>query len=152
MDRRHKVAFACFAANALMGLAFGVVYVASPAVMPYHEAAMQTAFSALGRGEQAVLLALMRVAGGGFVAAAVASAFLLARPFRAGERWAAGALVAVQVSMAAGAAYGVATVIARTDALPPWAASLASLLLPVAGWLAVTLHPRDRRLAPRHAH
>ncbi len=152
MDRRHKLAFACFATNAALGLAFGVVYLASPAAMPYHEAAMGTAFSALGVGEQAVILALMRVGGGGFVAVALASALLLARPFRAGERWAAAALLAVQLAMAAGAAYGVGTVILRTGALPPWGAALASLVLPIAGWLAATPRPRIRPLAPRHAH
>ncbi len=151
MDRRRKIALACFAANAALGLAFGIVYLASPAAMPYHEAAMETSFSALGGGEQAVVLALMRVAGGGFVATALASAFLLARPFRAGERWAAGALLAVQLAMAAAAAYGVATVIVRTAASPPWAASLASLVLPVVGWLAAAPHPGIRRLLPRHA-
>jgi hypothetical protein len=75
MDRGRKLAFAFFALNAALGLAFGIVYLVSPAAMPYHEAAMKVAFAALPPGEQAVLLALMRVAGGGFVAAALASGF-----------------------------------------------------------------------------
>ncbi len=151
MDRRHKIAFACFATNAALGLAFGIVYLASPSAMPYHEAAMRTAFSALPLGEQAVILALLRVAGGGLVATAIASGFLLGRPFRAGERWAPGALLAVQLAMAVGTAYGVGIVMALTGARPPWGAALAGLVLPVAGWLAATLHPGIRPLAP-HAH
>ena len=51
--------------------------------------------------------------------------------------------------MAAGVAYGVATVIVLSGAMPAWGASLASVLLPVAGWLVVT-HPGVRPLVPRH--
>jgi hypothetical protein len=53
----------------------------------------------------------------------------------------------VQLAMAGGTAYGIGTVIVRTGALPPWPLSLASVLLPLAGWIAATTNP-VRRAAP----
>jgi hypothetical protein len=151
MDRRRTLAFTCFAANAILGLALGIVYLVSPSAMARQEAAVRAALPALGSGEQALLLALMRAGGVLLGAAAIAAFLALARPFRAGERWAASALRGEQLAMDAGAAFAVATVLVLAGVLPPWGAALASLLLPIAGWAVMAPHPRIRSLVPHLA-
>jgi hypothetical protein len=150
MDRRRTLAFTCFAANAILGLALGIAYLVSPSAMARQEAAVRAALPALGSGEQALLLALMRAGGVLLGAAGIAAFLVLARPFRAGERWAASALRGEQLALAAGA-FAVATVLVLAGVLPPWGAALASLLLPIAGWAVMAPHPRIRSLVPHHA-
>jgi hypothetical protein len=151
MDRRRMLAFTCFVANAVLGAALAIVYLASPAAMARDEAAARAVLPALGPGEQALLVAAVRVGGAVAIAAAAAWLFLRGRPIGAGERWAATAVVGEQYAMALGAAYAVATVLVLAGALPAWGAALASLLLPVAGWAVASPHPRIRSLVPHRA-
>lgn len=147
-QRNLTVSSLFFASNAVLGGAFGLLYVLSPRAMPYHLVAMSTSWTELGAGEQAVLMALMRVAGGGFVAAAIASAFLL-HALRAGDRRAPLALLLVQLAMGLSSAYAVGTVMLRTSATTPWPAALLGVLLPIAGYAAAVRLPRP--LVPRRA-
>jgi hypothetical protein len=141
MGRRWKVAFACFAANVAIAAAFGVTYLLSPRVMPYHAAAMGIPWSEVAPGEQAALLALMRLGGGGLLVTALASAFLLARPFRLRERWAAHALFAVQITLSLAVLYGMGTLTLLSDGRPPWVAAIAGVLLSVIGYWAAVRGP-----------
>ncbi len=53
--------------------------------MPYHSEALGSSWSDVGPKTQVLILALMRVAGGGFLATGLAMFILLIIPFRAGD-------------------------------------------------------------------
>ena len=56
--------------------------------MPYHSLALAKSWSEIEANTQTLILALMRVAGGGFISTGIAIAILLCIPFQAGETWA----------------------------------------------------------------
>ena len=74
--------------TALAGLLFAGLYLFRPAFMPYHEIAVGRPWNELEPGYRMVVLALMRVSGGGFLAASVAIIVLLLIPFRHDRYWA----------------------------------------------------------------
>ena len=53
--------------------------------MPYHSEALGSSWSDVEPKTQVLILALMRVAGGGFLATGLAISILLIIPFRAGD-------------------------------------------------------------------
>ena len=55
-----------------MTLAFGVIYLTRSQFMPYHSLALDKPWSEVESNTQTLILALMRVAGGGFAATEIA--------------------------------------------------------------------------------
>lgn len=133
-----RLAIACHGLAALLLLAFGVAYLARSEFMPYHRDAIGLEWRELHARVQALLLGLMRAAGGGFLASGLAVLLLLAFPFRRGERWARWAVPAVGVAAGAPALYAMLLVRARTPASPPLAAAVAFFALLALG-LALSL-------------
>lgn len=84
MTIRGKAAAVSSSIVALISVVLGSIYLFSSQFMPYHADALGTAWAALEPAEQTRILALMRVAGGGWVAVGIAPAVLVAVPFRQG--------------------------------------------------------------------
>jgi len=61
MTTRGKAAAVSSSIVALVSLVLGSIYLVSPQFMPYHAAALGTAWAALESAEQTLILALMRV-------------------------------------------------------------------------------------------
>ena len=111
-----RLALACHGLAALLLVAFGAAYLARSEFMPYHRDAIGLEWGDLHARVQALLLALMRGVGGGFLASGLAMLLLLAFPFRRGERWARWAVPAVGAAAGAGALYAVLLLRAYTPA------------------------------------
>lgn len=131
MTKRLILASACYLLAALLAGSFGLIYVVRPQFMPYHAAAVGRDWTALEPSFQILVLALMKVAGGGWLAAATAIIILLGGPFRRGESWARLAIPAVGLLVSVSSLYATLLVRRNTPASPPWlfAAGATALLL-----------------------
>jgi hypothetical protein len=65
MTIRGKAAAVSYSIVALISVVLGSIYLVSSQFMPYHAAALGTSWVALEPAEQTLILALMRVSGGG---------------------------------------------------------------------------------------
>jgi hypothetical protein len=133
MDAISLAAFASFALAALISAAFGVLYLVRPRFMPYHQQALGLTWEELDHRLQALLLGLMRVAGGGMLAGGLSVAILLLVPFRAGEIWATYAILLIGLAGGLPALYATTLIRSRTQAHTPIAASAIGVGLLVLG-------------------
>lgn len=130
MSGTLDAAFVCYTLGALLSAVFGVIYLTSTQFMPYHQDAVGLAWGELDSRMQTLLLALMRVSGGGFLATALSIIFMLFFPFYAGEEWSKYAIPMVGLAEALPALYAALLVRRRTPASPPlWAGLLAAALI-----------------------
>jgi hypothetical protein len=102
--------------------------------MPYHAAALGTAWAALEPAEQTLILALMRVAGGGWVAVGIALAVLVAVPFRQGQAWAVWLLPLLGMVFYLPNLSATVRVTLDTPATAPWYGNLAGIVGLLAGY------------------
>jgi hypothetical protein len=127
---RRKLAFACYLLQLPPLVIFGVIYLSRSAFMPYHAVAVGQSWSDVDPAFQVLILALMRVAGGGFLAAACAMGILLFKPFKQGRQWAYWAIPAVGLISTLSSLYATVYVTSNTPASPPWiVAGLGAILL-----------------------
>lgn len=88
METRRKVAMWIFGFQALVGLTFGVIYLVTSRLLPYHERHLGIPFDALPPGAASLYLLLYRAAGIEALLLAGTAVLLIAGPFRRGEIWA----------------------------------------------------------------
>jgi len=135
MGATEFAATVCYALAVLVAMAFGVVYLTRSRFMPYHSDALQRNWDELDSQLQALLLALMRAVGGGWLTASLSVAFLLVFPFRAGETWARYAIPLVGLAAALPSLYAALYVRTRTPASPPVSLVLVAILLLIVGFI-----------------
>lgn len=87
MTRRGIAAAIAYSIVALSSLLMGCIYLFSPQFMPYHAVAVGSLWPALVPAQQTLILALMRVGGGGWLAVSMTIVVLVAIPFRQGQAW-----------------------------------------------------------------
>jgi hypothetical protein len=146
---RRALAFGCHLLAAAASAVMGVWYLGSSQFQGYHGDAAGAEWEQLDVGVQVLVRALMNVAGGGWLAAAVAVAWLLAVPWRRGERWAEWAVPTVGLAAWAPTTWATIEVTARTEAIAPWYGAFAVAALSVVGAaLSATAHRRVRPTAP----
>lgn len=114
----------------------GLRYIALTRYLPYHSDAVGKSWEELGRGERVLLLALLRGAGGAFLACGVAIVFLLLFPIHRGEAWARYAILAIGLCAGLPLSHGVLAVARQTTAKPPLFALVIGYLLLLLGTLA----------------
>ena len=68
MTATLQIAFCCYLIPAIVSILFGIIYLTSSEFMPYHGLAVEKQWHELDIKFQTLVLALMRVAGGGFLA------------------------------------------------------------------------------------
>ncbi|MFN6354193.1 MAG: hypothetical protein ACK40D_15110 [Cyanobacteriota bacterium] len=132
------VAALCYGLASLLTMGFGLVYLTRRQFLPYHQQALGIPWRSLDPALQALLLGLMRTAGGGCLATGVAIACLLLIPFRAGASWVLTAIPAIGLLIALPALQATLLIRRRTGAHTPVAAAAAGVALLVAGALAST--------------
>ena len=124
----------CYLIAALGSIGFGLVYLARSSFMPYHRDAISTPWEKLEKPYQALFLALIKVAGGGFLASGLSVGLMTLFPFRAGEVWARFVIPIIGLSMALPALYATAHVRRHTPASPPVATALITIALLLIGF------------------
>ena len=139
MTATHIAAFACYAIISLFAAGFGVVYLLRPKIMPYHEEALGKSWADLDAPLQALLLGMLRVAGGGMLCGGVAIAILLLVPFRTGEGWSAVALSVIGFITLLPSVYATIFIRSRTGAHTPVWVGVAGMAILLAGSLLSAL-------------
>jgi hypothetical protein len=134
MKPKAKIAFLLYLAVILLSLVFAGMYLFRSQFMPYHAAAVGVAWTELRPEFRTLFLALLRVCGGGWLAAAIAMSILLLVPFRRNEAWSRWALPLVGLSAAVPTLYATLLVKARTPASPPWFGAAAAIVLILLGF------------------
>jgi len=126
---------------AAVSLIMGSIYLFSPEFMPYHAAAIGLQWGELEPTTQILFSALLRLAGGGWVAVAAAIAILLLFPFRRDRPWSFWALPVISLIFYVPNLYATIIVTLGTPATAPWYGNAAGLGSAI---LAFALSPRPR--------
>lgn len=142
----RRLAAVCYVLVGVLALGAGLVYLTRPEFMPYHADAVGMSWGELKPELQTLLLALMRVAAGGFLAAAATVFVLLAIPFRRGQRWADFAIPGVSLLAAVPTLFAVILVRSRTPAKPPLGMAALEVALILLGFM-LTSRPANKRKA-----
>lgn len=119
MNTKTKIAFGCYLVAITIIASISLSYLFTPHLLPFHEQAIGTNWSDLPPGFQTQFLSLMKVAGGGYLATAIALGVLLFIPFRRGENWARQAIPAIGIPAILIINYAGLTVILNTPGRPP---------------------------------
>ena len=138
-----KIAFGCHLLALLSIAAVGVFYLIRTEFMPYHAIAVGKTWNQVGPAFQILLLALIRAAGGAWLATALAMGIILFIPFRHGMRWAKWAIPAVGLVAELTTLYVMLSVTLNTPATPPLEGVVLTMVLLVAG-LIFSLEPEKK--------
>lgn len=133
MNTRLKLAFWCYLLAMAGPAVFGVVFLTRDEFMPYHAGAVGMRWPEVPRPFQILILALLKLAGGAWLTVAAAEFVLLLGPFRQGVRWALWAVPGLGLLHYAGVVVAMTHVAVNTPATPPWGATIASILVILAG-------------------
>ena len=98
------IAIILLAISVVLGLVIGVRYLAATQFMPYQAAVLGKSWTELEPRLQAVILAMLRVVGGGFIGLALTIAWLCFALYH-GARWAPRAILTIAAVMLAPALY-----------------------------------------------
>ena len=126
-------------------LVYGFLYLFKTQFMPYHSIAIGLPWEQVPQGFQIVILALMRVVGGSFIALAIALLMILGIPFRNGHRWAYYTVPIMGILCGGASLYATLYVKIKTNANTPWLAAGIPVLIYIIG-LIMTLKDGKRSL------
>ncbi len=113
----------------------GLIYLVKPSFMPYHSQALSLPWNELSSATQTLFLALMRVCGGGWLAASLAIA-LLQWQFTKIKRasWMPAAILGVGLVSVLSTLYATLLVYLNTPGVPPIPGVLILILLLIGGY------------------
>lgn len=129
------ISFISYSCVAFISILFGLIYLTKNQFMPYHAEALGLSWSELSENMQVLILALMKAAGGGFLATGLAIFILLIIPFRVGDRWTIYATPAVSLCTSLGTLYATLLVKNKTPGKPPVVLSFLALALTIIGFI-----------------
>lgn len=135
MSSLFLISFISYGCVALVSILFGLIYLAKNQFMPYHAEALGLSWSELEEKMQVLILALMRAAGGGFLATGLAISVLLMIPFRAGDTWSIYTIPAISLCTSIGTLYATLLVKTKTPGTPPLGLSFLALALTMIGFI-----------------
>jgi cytochrome b subunit of formate dehydrogenase len=144
MSIRMKVGFWCHLLAMLLIGIIGLIYLFRSQFMPYHAIAVGKTWAEVDPAFQILLLALIRVVGGAWIATALAMGILLFIPFRQGIRWARWAVPTIGLVAELTALYVTLSVTLNTPATPPWKGVVLIMVLLVAGFI-LSLEPEKKK-------
>ena len=145
---RHRVAAWIYTGIALPSLALGAIYLFRPTFMPYHAVALGKDWAELDAATQALIKALMEVAGGGWLALGTLMLLLVAFPIRRGERWARWAAPTASLLFYVPTLLATLSVFQQTPASPPWRANLGMCVASVIAFLLDAPWQRSQQRDP----
>ncbi len=123
----------CDGLVALLGFAFALIYIFRPEFMHYHSIAVNEAWADVDPQFQILILALMKVSGGGWLGVSIAITVLLYRFYRFEKRWFIVAIFLIGQSILIPTLYATLLVKHHSNANPPWIAALGAIILLTAG-------------------
>lgn len=135
MSTTFLISFISYSFVTLISILFGLIYLIKNQFMPYHSAALGSLWSDLEANWQVLIIALMRAAGGGFLATGLAMFILLIIPYRAGETWSIYAIPLISLCTSFGTLYATLLVKTRTPGNPPVILSFIAIALTIIGFI-----------------
>ncbi|WAT18812.1 hypothetical protein OZN62_04380 [Aurantiacibacter sp. MUD11] len=115
----------------IVSVAMGSLYILTPRFMPYHAVAIGRDWTVLSGEEQVLYLALLDVAGAGWVALGVAVLWLVMVPIRRGEQWARFMVPCLLLIFYLPTLLATISVLDNTPASPPWWGNVIALAVTV---------------------
>lgn len=128
MSKARYLAGALYLIVGLVSVIMGSIYLLADQFMPYHAQALQMEWVDLDPALQTLLLALMRVAAGGWLAIAIATFVLVAFPFRHGLCWVRLTLPIMLLLFYIPTLWATLMVTWQTPAAAPWYGNLAAVI------------------------
>jgi hypothetical protein len=145
VNTKLKLAALCYLINMLAFALIGFAFVFKQQFFGFHADVIQTSWQDLDASAQTLYLGMMRTEGAGFVASAVAFAFLLLIPFRRRETWSYWALSAIGMTEHVPTFLATLHVSNTTAASPPWLMTLVLMFLLIIGLvLSLWASPDER--------
>lgn len=138
-----KVAVACYALSAAIGLFMAVRYWTADQFMPYHAIVSGSSWESLRPGVQRLVLGTLKAVSAGFLATSVTSLMLIAPAVR-GEAWARWTVLAAACALLVPLLYLNLSLRAATGAPTPVGATAAALALAFAAFIAAEIGGRQR--------
>jgi hypothetical protein len=135
MQARRKIALVLYVLVALSSLVLGLTYFLRESFLPYHEVALGVPWLQLDEPTRILLLALMDVAGGGWLALFVFVMALVLIPFRRGEVWARYTIPVGILALYVPTLLATLGVLYGTPATPPWYGAAVACATAVVGFL-----------------
>lgn len=127
------ISLLCYFITAVVSVLFGIIYLTRSEFMPYHAAALDKRWTELEVRFQTLILALMRAAGGGFLATGLGVILLSYVCFTTGEKWPLFVIPVMGLVTSLGSLYATLLVKARTPGSPPIKLALVSIGLVLIG-------------------
>ena len=136
------IVFGMYSIVAALTFLFGVIYLTRKQFMPYHAQAVETPWEKVDSKFQVLLIALLKVAGGGMLSNSLAIVCLLFLAFMPGAGWANPALFVTSLSEGLANLWATSIVKFKSKANPPWLLSLIIVCLSVAGFILGFIFPK----------
>lgn len=134
MTGKLKIAFWCNLGAVVIVSTIAIIYLLTPQLLPYQEAAIGMSWAELQPGLKTQFLSLLKVSGGGYLFTAISLLVLLLIPFKKGEAWARNAIPAIGIPAVLIVNYAGLTIILNTPGRPPLFAGPIVVILLLAGW------------------
>ncbi len=130
-----KISFSCYSITAIISIIFGIIYLTRSEFMPYHAVALEREWTELDIKTQTLILALMRVVGGGFLATGMAVILLIYLYIKTTEEWIIFIIPTIGFVTSLSSLYATLLVKKRTPGLPPVNLTLLSIGLMLTGFI-----------------
>ncbi|MBP2833799.1 hypothetical protein J8281_16505 [Aquimarina sp. U1-2] len=133
MNKRSKTAGILYIVVAAVSLILGVIYLMSTSFMPYHADAIDKSWESLEGSTQYLFLALMDVAGAGWLTLSFTILLLYYFPFRKEAVWVRYAIPSIILIFYIPTLLATLSVLFNTAATPPWSGNAICCLLALFG-------------------
>ena len=120
--------------SAITGYVFSFLYLFRSEFMPYHSVALGASWEEVAGPYQVLILALMKVEGGGWLGVSVTITFMIREYIRTGRLWPVTASLVAGLGILLPTLYAIWWVKSHSAAEPPWYAALGVILLLIAAW------------------
>ena len=129
MKSLRTIAYLCYGLVGLLGFVFAYIYLFRPEFMPYHADAVGSSWNEMDASIKVLIIALMRVSGGGWLATSLSITLLLVARIKFQKIYFGFALVLVGLGGLIPTLYATLYVRANSPAEPPWMAAAGGILL-----------------------
>lgn len=130
-----KISFSCYLITAIVSIIFGIIYLTRSKFMPYHQVALEKEWTELDIKIQTLILALMRAAGGGFLATGMTIILLMYLYIKTIEEWIIFIIPTIGFVTLLSSLYATLLVKNRTPGLPPVNLNLVLIGLMITGFI-----------------
>ena len=135
MKTLRTISFILYGLIGLLGFFFAFMYLFRSEFMPYHAIAVEKSWEEVDAGLQVLVIALMRVSGGGWLATSVAITMLLIGRIRYDKLYFGFTLMMVGLTALIPTLYATLYVRGNSPANPPWIAAVMGIVILLAGFI-----------------